>query len=49
LGHLAHRDHLAKLQLVTLDDVRRVAQRVLTRTRITSIVGPEGTSGPAIS
>ncbi|MDP2340066.1 MAG: pitrilysin family protein [Deltaproteobacteria bacterium] len=47
LGHLAHHDHLKKLALVTVDDVRRVAQKVLTRTRITSIVGPEGTGGPA--
>ena len=46
LGHLAHREQLQKLQMVNLDDVRRIAQRVLTRTRITSIVGPEGTGGP---
>jgi zinc protease len=47
LGHLAHRDHQHKLAAVTLDDVRRVAQKVLTRPRVTTVVGPEGTGGPA--
>jgi len=46
LGHLAHHSHQAKLAAVTLDDVKRVAKKVLTRTRITSIVGPEATTGP---
>jgi len=46
LGHLAHRAHQEKLAAVTLDDVRRVAQKVLTRPRVTSVVGPEGTGGP---
>jgi zinc protease len=46
LGHLAHRDHQQKLGAVTLDDVRRVAQKVLTRPRVTTVVGPEGTGGP---
>jgi zinc protease len=46
LGHLAHRAHQEKLAAVTLDDVRRVAQKVLMRPRVTSVVGPEGTGGP---
>jgi zinc protease len=49
LGHLAHRAHQEKLAAVTVDDVRRVARRVLTGTRITSIVGPTGTLGPVAS
>ncbi len=49
LGHLAHHDHQKKLAAVTVDDVRRVAKKVLSRTRITAIVGPEGTSGPVAS
>jgi zinc protease len=46
LGHLAHRAHQEKLAAVTLDDVRRVAQVVLSRPRVTAVVGPEGTGGP---
>ena len=46
LGHLNHLEHQKKLAAVTVDDVKRVAKKVLTRTRITAIVGPEGTSGP---
>jgi zinc protease len=41
LGFLAHRDHLERLHAVTCSDVLRLAQRLLTRPRVTSIVGPE--------
>jgi zinc protease len=47
LGHLAHRDHQERLAAVTLDDVRAVARKVLVRPRVTTVVGPEGTGGPA--
>ena len=47
LGYLAHRETPAKIAAVTLEDVRRVAARVLTGPRVTAIVGPEGTGGPA--
>jgi len=47
LGHLHHVEHQRRLAAVTVDDVRRVAQRVLTRARVTAVVGPEGTGGPA--
>ena len=47
LGHLAHRAHQERLGAVTLDDVRAVARKVLSRPRITTVVGPEGTGGPA--
>lgn len=46
LGHLAHIKHQERLGAVTLDDVRAVAKKILTRPRITSVVGPEGTGGP---
>jgi zinc protease len=47
LGHLHHREHQRRLAAVTGDDIRRVARRVLTRARVTAIVGPDGTGGPA--
>jgi zinc protease len=47
LGHLNHQEHQRRLAAVTVDDVRRVAGRVLSRARITAVVGPEGTGGPA--
>ncbi len=47
LGHLAHLKHQERLAAVTLDDVRAVAKKVLTRPRVTTVVGPEGTGGPA--
>ncbi|HEY1097737.1 MAG TPA: insulinase family protein, partial [Myxococcota bacterium] len=47
LGHLAHIKHQERLGAVTLDDVRAVAKKILTRPRITSVVGPEGTGGPS--
>ena len=46
LGHLAHIEHQAKLAAVTIEDVRAVAQKVITRPRVTTVVGPEGTGGP---
>lgn len=47
LGYLAHRDVPARIAAVTLADVRRVAARVLLGARVTAIVGPTGTGGPA--
>ncbi len=46
LGHLAHREYAQRLQGITSDDVRRVARMILSRPRVTSIVGPKGTQGP---
>lgn len=47
LGYLAHRDTPAKINAVTLEDVKRVAARVLGGARVTAVVGPQGTGGPA--
>jgi zinc protease len=47
LGHLNHLEHQRRLAAVTVEDVRRVARRVLARARITAVVGPDGTGGPA--
>ncbi|MCC7073747.1 MAG: insulinase family protein [Deltaproteobacteria bacterium] len=47
LGYLAHREVPARIAAVTLADVRRVAARVLSGARVTAIVGPTGTGGPA--
>ena len=47
LGHLNHLEHQRRLAAVTVDDVRRVARKVLSRARVTAVVGPEGTGGPA--
>ena len=47
LGHLAHRAYEAKIDAVRLDDVQRVARKVLAGARVTTVVGPEGTGGPA--
>jgi zinc protease len=48
LGHLEHTRYAGQLMAVTLEDVRRVARRVLDPVgRVLSIVGPEGTGGPA--
>jgi zinc protease len=41
LGHLAHKEHLKHLQAVTRDDVLRVARKVMSRPRVTAIVGPQ--------
>jgi len=37
----------AKINAVTLEDVKRVAARVLGGARVTAVVGPQGTGGPA--
>lgn len=48
LGYDADKQFAARLDAVTLEDVRRVAQRLLVPDqRVISIVGPEGTGGPA--
>ncbi len=47
LGHLAHRAYENKIDAVGLDDVLRVARRVLSGARVTAVVGPEGSGGPA--
>jgi zinc protease len=47
LGHLAHRAYEAKIDAVRLDDVQRVTRKVLAGARVTTVVGPEGTGGPA--
>jgi zinc protease len=47
LSHLHHQKHLERLAAVTVDDVRRVARRVLSGARVTAVVGPAGTGGPA--
>lgn len=47
LGYTTHREYAAHIDAVTLDDVRRVAGRVLDpSTRVIAIVGPKGTGGP---
>jgi zinc protease len=46
LGHLAHRRYGQRIEAVQLDDVLRVAQRVLSGARVTAVVGPEGSGGP---
>jgi zinc protease len=47
LGHLAHRSYEARIDAVQLADVQRVASKVLSGARVTTVVGPEGTGGPA--
>lgn len=47
LGHLVHRRYPQHIEAVTLEDVRRVARRLLSAPRVTSIVGPEGSGGPS--
>lgn len=48
LGYQNHVEYAARIEGVQLDDVRRVAARLLDPTkRVVSIVGPEGTGGPA--
>ncbi len=47
LGHLKHVEHPKRIAAVTADDVHRVARRVLSRARVTAVVGPEGTKGPS--
>lgn len=47
LGHLAHRRYEQRVAAVSLDDVLRVARRVLSGARVTAVVGPEGSGGPA--
>ena len=46
LGHLAHTHYVERISAVVLADVRRVAQHILSRARVTAVVGPEGTGGP---
>jgi zinc protease len=47
LGWDVHKRYSERVEAVTLERVRAVAQRVLApATRVTSIVAPEGTSGP---
>lgn len=47
LGHLAHRAYPTQVEAVALADVQRVARKVLAGARVTAVVGPEGTGGPA--
>ncbi|HEY4223981.1 MAG TPA: insulinase family protein, partial [Myxococcota bacterium] len=47
LGHLLHREYEKKIDAVTLADVQRVTRRILEQARVTSVVGPEGSGGPA--
>ncbi len=46
LGHTAHRAYPARIDAIALADVRRVAAKVLSGARVTTVVGPEGTGGP---
>jgi zinc protease len=47
LGHLAHRQYPMHIEAVALTDVKRVAKKLLAGARVTTVVGPEGTGGPA--
>ena len=47
LGHLAHRGYEKKIDAVSLEDVLRVTRRIMAGERVTAVVGPEGSGGPA--
>jgi zinc protease len=46
LGYLAHTEAAERYAACTREDIRKVAERLLTTPRVTALVGPESVEGP---